>query len=96
MSVPDIIMPPFIDWIDEHISLILVIILTLAVVYAIWQDGYERGRKVGYRSGFINGIAHDIQTKAIPGTNDHFITEAQRNLLAQRDRNRPYDTDEMP
>lgn len=95
MSVPDII-HEVIKWMSEHISLILVIVLTLAVIYAIWEDGYERGRRVGYRAGFINGIAHDIQTKAIPGTNDHFITEAQRNLLAQRDRNRPYDTDEMP
>lgn len=81
-------------WLMAHSEILLLITLSLATVYAAWQDGYAKGRSAekpqSYREGFINGIMHHIKVRAFNAAdfptqyqNDDFMLEAQQRVTQQ-------------
>lgn len=75
----------------QHSEMLLLVTITIATVYAAWQDGYEKGLKKGQvdgeAQGFVEGIMHHIQMRAYNAADfpnkyqeDPFVLEAQKRL----------------
>lgn len=78
------LMCQLIDWLLNHIEILLIVVVGIGLGYLIWLDGYTKGQ----RQGFVQGIAHHIQLRAFNGTNDFpqqyqadaFVQEAQQSV----------------